>query len=235
MASPTGHEIDPDYDTVIVLTDPCKHFASWSSDAENSDVRSQDGSYELPGNVAEQNTVERQKTVAEQERGAESSRDHSALTGDDTEAVDNDEVSATKHHRSATIDVVVADVSVQSTGQETELIHYRVSSRHLNLASPWFKRTLTSRFREAFSDSSDGHYYVNATEWDEEALLNLLNALHVQPHSSYSKSEKRPLVVAQRVSRRCVTSASNDSIIVVSTYLGIVMRRTEAVRHSRVR
>jgi hypothetical protein len=169
MAPPTIHEIDPDYDTVIVLTDPCKHFAPWILGAENSKDGSQDGSCGLPGNVSEQ------------EISAESSRDQSAPTSDTTGAADDHDVSPTEHHLSAIIDINVADISVQSTKQETEVIHYRVSSRHLTLASLWFKRTLTSSgSREALPDPSDGRYYVNASEWDEEAFLILLNALHVR-------------------------------------------------------
>ncbi|KAF2000571.1 hypothetical protein P154DRAFT_491742 [Amniculicola lignicola CBS 123094] len=64
---------------------------------------------------------------------------------------------------------------------EDEEIHYLVSSRHLMLASPWFKRTLTrEEFTEALKDPSDGRYHIQANDWDEEALLILLNIFHIR-------------------------------------------------------
>ncbi|KAF2790526.1 hypothetical protein K505DRAFT_351891 [Melanomma pulvis-pyrius CBS 109.77] len=63
---------------------------------------------------------------------------------------------------------------------EIDEIHYLVSSRHLMLASPWFRRPLTSdRYIEALKDPSDGRYHIQANGWDEEALLILLNIFHV--------------------------------------------------------
>ncbi|KAF2241883.1 hypothetical protein BU26DRAFT_380578, partial [Trematosphaeria pertusa] len=55
------------------------------------------------------------------------------------------------------------------------------SSRHLTLASPWFKRTLTSSSsKEAVPNLTDGCFYVNASDWDEEAFLILLNIFHLR-------------------------------------------------------
>ncbi|PVH90710.1 hypothetical protein DM02DRAFT_547285, partial [Periconia macrospinosa] len=69
----------------------------------------------------------------------------------------------------------------EPTTSEDDEIHYLVSSRHLMLASPWFRRTLTrDGFIEASKDPSDGRYHVLASDWDEEALLILLNIFHVR-------------------------------------------------------
>ncbi|RMZ67717.1 Nuclear pore [Pyrenophora seminiperda CCB06] len=49
------------------------------------------------------------------------------------------------------------------------------------LASPWFRRTLTRKeFAESLRDPSDGRYHIQANDWDEEALLILLNIFHVR-------------------------------------------------------
>ncbi|KAL1612057.1 hypothetical protein SLS60_000280 [Paraconiothyrium brasiliense] len=64
---------------------------------------------------------------------------------------------------------------------EGDEIHYCVSSRHLMLASDWFRRTLTrEEFVEASKDPSDERYHISASDWDEEALLILLNIFHVR-------------------------------------------------------
>ncbi|PVH91883.1 hypothetical protein DM02DRAFT_702549, partial [Periconia macrospinosa] len=74
-----------------------------------------------------------------------------------------------------------AEPASEPTTSEDDEIHYLVSSRHLMLASPWFRRTLTrDGFIEASKDPSDGRYHVLASDWDEEALLILLNIFHVR-------------------------------------------------------
>ncbi|KAK2766914.1 hypothetical protein FQN54_006229 [Arachnomyces sp. PD_36] len=56
--------------------------------------------------------------------------------------------------------------------------HYRVSSRHLILASEYFKRTLGPEWKEGATLKSDGHVTVHAEGWDGEAFLILLNIIH---------------------------------------------------------
>ncbi|KAH8702859.1 hypothetical protein GQ44DRAFT_631114, partial [Phaeosphaeriaceae sp. PMI808] len=74
-----------------------------------------------------------------------------------------------------------AEPASEPTKPEDDEIHYLVSSRHLVLASPWFRRTLTrGEFIEALKDPSDGRYHIQANDWDEEALLILLNVFHVR-------------------------------------------------------
>ncbi|PVI00808.1 hypothetical protein DM02DRAFT_526231 [Periconia macrospinosa] len=65
--------------------------------------------------------------------------------------------------------------------REDDEIHYLVSSRHLMLASPWFRRALTKEgFIEASKEPSDGRYHIAASDWDEKALLILLNIFHIR-------------------------------------------------------
>jgi hypothetical protein len=60
-------------------------------------------------------------------------------------------------------------------------VYFRVSSRHLMLASPWFRRVLK---KEGWSESSrsaeDGLFHITAADWDEEAFLILLNIFHLR-------------------------------------------------------
>jgi hypothetical protein len=60
-----------------------------------------------------------------------------------------------------------------------ESIHYHVSSRHLMLASPVFKRALNKNgFAESVRNEIDGFFHIDASDWDPEALLIVLRILH---------------------------------------------------------
>ncbi|CAN9275033.1 unnamed protein product [Alternaria alternata] len=62
---------------------------------------------------------------------------------------------------------------------EEESIHYHVSSRHLMLASPVFKRALNrDGFTESVRNEIDGFFHVQASDWDPEAFLIVLQILH---------------------------------------------------------
>ncbi|CAN9310370.1 unnamed protein product [Alternaria sp. RS040] len=57
---------------------------------------------------------------------------------------------------------------------------YCVSSRHLILASPVFRKMLSpDGFREGYK-KPDGRYYIVAEDWEEEAFLIFLNMLHLR-------------------------------------------------------
>ncbi|KAF2117945.1 hypothetical protein BDV96DRAFT_517779 [Lophiotrema nucula] len=63
---------------------------------------------------------------------------------------------------------------------QSHSVQYLVSSRHLMLASPWFQRALT---REGWTESdrdADGRYCIRTSGWDSNALLILLNILHLR-------------------------------------------------------
>lgn len=58
---------------------------------------------------------------------------------------------------------------------------YRVSSRTLKLASPWFKRVLNrGDWAESTRDEADGRYHIKAEDWDPEAFLIVLNVCHLR-------------------------------------------------------
>ncbi|KAI1804862.1 hypothetical protein F4811DRAFT_255904 [Daldinia bambusicola] len=67
--------------------------------------------------------------------------------------------------------------SDQSTSTSSE-VKFRVSSKHLCLASEYFKRLLRGPWKEATSISEDGLRHVDAYHWDEEAMLTLMQIIH---------------------------------------------------------
>ncbi len=66
--------------------------------------------------------------------------------------------------------------------------HYLVSSRHLILASSWFRRALTKEtWRESERNGPDGRFQIIAQNWDSEALLIVFRIIHLRhkqvPHT----------------------------------------------------
>jgi hypothetical protein len=175
-------EIDPDYDTVIVLEQPCKNFAPWNPtneilkpDEPGPELEAWPASLEdccddaVPTSIADDN-VSTGHIDPEAKAGASLSRAYAHPT--ETELPQD--VSSSQNDRNMeTIENTIED--------EEEIVHYYVSSRHLTLVSPWFKRTLTSTgSKEAVPDPQDGRFYISASGWDEEAFLILLNIFHLR-------------------------------------------------------
>lgn len=59
-------------------------------------------------------------------------------------------------------------------------VRMRVSSSHLSLASPHFKRQLRGDWRESHILRSDGCVSLSLEDWDPDALLILMNVIHSQ-------------------------------------------------------
>ncbi|KAF2728672.1 hypothetical protein EJ04DRAFT_503744 [Polyplosphaeria fusca] len=68
------------------------------------------------------------------------------------------------------------DVSDSECGS----IHYHVSSRHLALASPWFNRAMSGDSWKESDRDEEGRFHIETSGWDADALLLLLNVLHLK-------------------------------------------------------
>ena len=67
-----------------------------------------------------------------------------------------------------------------SSGHEEE-IYYFVSSSHLRLASSRFESILSGEnWKEGIRNYNDGLYRISTQDWDGEAFLILINALHLR-------------------------------------------------------
>ena len=60
---------------------------------------------------------------------------------------------------------------------EDTQVEFSVSSRHMSLASPVFRAMLESKFKES-QLNEQGLYEVQASEWDAEAFVILLDIIH---------------------------------------------------------
>lgn len=117
----------------------------------------------------------------------------------------------------------------QSTTGSTREVHFQLSSKHLTLTSGYFRGLMTNNWREA-SSSRDFAYSVTAEDWDEAALLMVMNIIHCQtaeiPYQVGSEMvAKVALIVDYYQCRKAVSfyipiwiKNSNDNIVSVLTY-----------------
>ncbi|CAN9261745.1 unnamed protein product [Alternaria alternata] len=154
------HVIDPDPDTVLILTNPCTTFAPWGSEEKSQNLVAPVGK-------------EKKKKKGKKRVDSLSHTEHypplapGGLTVNSSETFPEDEVapSLTTHK--------------EPVEPEEESIHYHVSSRHLMLASPVFKRALNKDgFAESVRNEIDGFFHIQASDWDPEAFLIVLRILH---------------------------------------------------------
>ncbi|ORY07794.1 hypothetical protein BCR34DRAFT_570415 [Clohesyomyces aquaticus] len=153
------HEIDPLADTILILKNPCRNFAPWNDDIEPADTEIADQpewKFDLIDLMKEKKAKREQGIAQTSEPAPKVDKEQQDLSGES------------------------AEPSSEPNEPEVDEIHYFVSSRHLMLASPWFKRTLTREGSMEAVKCSDGRYHISASDWDEEAFLILLNILHVR-------------------------------------------------------
>lgn len=73
---------------------------------------------------------------------------------------------------------LLAQAKLSTTDNPRE-VHFQLSSKHLTLASEYFRGLMANNWREA-SSSRGFAYSVTAEDWDEAALLMVMNIIHCQ-------------------------------------------------------
>jgi hypothetical protein len=180
------YEIDPLADTIIILKNPCRNFAPWRETVAPSDTEIAEPEEKQPictqtseDEWASRKLSKKGKKARIHARASRNSAAPSVL--EDGGEPSNGDLSGEQGLVQGPESAPRVDGEVEDPSAENDEIHYLVSSRHLMLASPWFRRTLTREaFTEALKDPSDGRYHIAASDWDEEALLILLNIFHVR-------------------------------------------------------
>lgn len=195
------YEIDPFADTVIILQSPCRDFAPWDDTLTLSSTvfTEQEEQQPIPAQPSEdkragKKLTKKQKKLLERAR-ASRERPASSIPEDNGERAEPSAGGSSGEQElvydpepAQTVEGGVEEPGIESAepacepiDPEDHEIRYLVSSRHLMLASPWFRRLLArDDFIEASRDPSDGRYHVPASDWDEEAFLILLNIFHIR-------------------------------------------------------
>ncbi|EXF86038.1 hypothetical protein CFIO01_07606 [Colletotrichum fioriniae PJ7] len=72
---------------------------------------------------------------------------------------------------------------LEPESHEEPIVKYLVSSRHLALASQYFSAKFSGPWIETSVKHIDGCYHMDATDWDSEALLILMQVIHGKTRS----------------------------------------------------
>ena len=166
------YNIVPNPDTVIVLRNPLQDFAVWekpaSDAATETEIQNADDAtktpLELPGSI---------------EPPAPEAPAQPSLFGGDTVAdrnvIDSQQLTsaAARNGKARQLGAVAREVPAGG-------IHYYCSAAHLKLASKTFEKALSGNWAESVRKDDDDRYYIIVEDWDEVALLTLLNIIHLR-------------------------------------------------------
>lgn len=146
------HDLDPDGDVILVLKNPNAPFAVWKDEDQWPCV--------FKSKPQPPNGTEDQPNDERDDAGSDAGQDI-----DVDQASQNDEP---KEMRS--------EISEQ-LAEELKEIRMRLSSKHLTLASVYFKSMLKGPWQEVQSSENSPRLII-AEDWDEEALLRLMKTIH---------------------------------------------------------
>lgn len=136
------------------------------SDAEESDAEYTDGEHTLAEAHPAAATMSHENGPNVQALDAEDS--HSADTdGEET------------HSEAYPADAAMSDENA-SKAEPQKCIRIQVSAKHLTFCSPYFQRILTGNWKESISFFQEGSVEITVTDWDIDAFLIILRAMHGQ-------------------------------------------------------
>lgn len=150
------HDLDVEGDVLLVLHNPNEPFAIW--DAE------EDWELPRPKFPGIDNPQTRKYRSHDPALSANHRRESALETAEAPETIGRGEPQQKKPK------------TIPVAGGSSE-IRFRLSSKHLILASPYFRAMLTGPWEEN-SSRSDTMYTANASDWDEEALTILMDIIH---------------------------------------------------------
>jgi hypothetical protein len=185
--APIEYIIDPEPDTIIILKNPCSVFAPWDQADEDRDSQ-------IPVSPPPIKMSKKEMKIARKRATRDSN------INDPVEASQATGIPDTSAHPLEESSQATVEAEASSAGQdeavcdgrtsppngppvpakpEQVFFRYHVSSRHLMLASPVFKRALSQDgFSESVRNESDGLYHIEAHDWDPEAFLVVLRIVH---------------------------------------------------------
>ena len=188
---PPDYQVDPDGDVVLVLRSPNAPFAVWNT---SEDILVRAPAKPLPGLNGKARRKARRNILAH------SSLNQRVVEPGSVELEPDIEAPAPAEPPNSTDESPPADESLPDgdhpndgppepdndtstdySSVEQGEVRIRLSSKHLTLASPVFKKMLQGPWRE--STVSSGCQTVDASEWDVETTLILMNILHSRVRS----------------------------------------------------
>jgi hypothetical protein len=168
MADKT-YDIVSEPDTVIILRNPLVEFAVWDRPNDVSNAPEEESKASVTSDIiltpktpkSTEGTISQSTIVKNTSPRSESSE---SRVGEDH---GKPKTGKPQPKESASTKVPVGG------------IHYLVSSAHLKVASKTWRKALSGSWAESIR-KDDGHCYLTVYDWDEIALLTLLNIIHLR-------------------------------------------------------
>ncbi|KAK2036373.1 hypothetical protein LZ31DRAFT_511126 [Colletotrichum somersetense] len=173
MTNQTCHILDPEGDVVLVLQNPCAPFAVWDL-SEKASIQGLNACETENPRSPEPMLVSATQLMYNEELGLANEVEASEEPGLGEEPLTIDTMPPPDRCQENTFN----GEQVESVDTETLPIKFILSSRHLILASTYFNTKLKGPWKEATVDSTDGRFYVEASEWDDQAMLLLMRVIH---------------------------------------------------------
>ncbi|KAI0881275.1 uncharacterized protein GGS22DRAFT_172801 [Annulohypoxylon maeteangense] len=147
------YKLDPEGDVLLTLRNPNAPFAVWDSDCESRFPHRSKPNLE-----------------PEPESGPEFEFD--------PESVSEPEPEPEPKRKPEPRSLIPAENNYTSSLNSSSSVQFLVSSRHLILASGYFRGVLRGPWKEGTVIHPDGRRHVSAEDWDETALLIVMQAIH---------------------------------------------------------
>lgn len=192
MDQPT-HVIDPDGEVTIILRNANAPFAEWDEDMvsqtlveASKDVQKHEEANEVSGHSVEEpitffSKKERKKNKRSRIRPI--AQPTSEPVEQSIECSVGEPVGESSGDPLEDISHEPVDETIREPGNEDQTespIRILVSAKHLMVASPWFKKSLSRSFKEGVTFLRKGSVEITAESWDIEAFLILLRIMHCQ-------------------------------------------------------
>ncbi|CCF34596.1 hypothetical protein CH063_01168 [Colletotrichum higginsianum] len=189
MADEVFHTIDPNGDVLLILRSPNAPFAVWNVDKGTESLASKRIGWEQAVSDISTKKMKKGKKMKKKPGGRDSSLCITMASGStSTDALswsqnESQQLSEAEPPGPPPPDPPAdPEEEPAESGKETE-IKYLVSSRHLTLASTKFEAEFKGPWMEGSVKNIDGHYPINASDWDPDALLILMRVFHGQTRS----------------------------------------------------
>jgi hypothetical protein len=167
MADKT-YDIVSEADTVIVLRNPLVEFAVWDKPNDISSAPDDCKASAASDNDMTPRTVEDTKDTTQPSIISK----NTSPTDETSESRVAEDYGKPKTGKPQPKESVSTKIPVGG-------IHYLVSSAHLKVASKTWRKALSGNWAETIR-KDDGRCYLTVHDWDETALLTLLNIIHLR-------------------------------------------------------
>jgi hypothetical protein len=183
-------------DTVVILEKPLTNFALWESSSDGNALletreTQSEASASEKGNANTSRKLSENTVSEEGEEQSSQSKSQDRLIDREHEDCGSDTSSGDSVHTRDSVDTTAPYVDTFETlrieifrelGVELsdDAVMYLVSSAHIQMASPTFAQLLSEASKPSSSGRPGGRYYIRVDTCDEEAMLVLLNIIHLR-------------------------------------------------------